>query len=108
MRPGATQLTVMPEAATSAARVLLQATMLERRALETPRFGMGWITPEDTMLMIRPEPRSRMPGAIAAVIVKMEATMAWNDAAHCPASTAVTGLGAGPPVLLMRMSIGSP
>ena len=60
MRPGITQLTVMPSRATSRDSVFDQPTSESLSALEIPRFGIGATTPELVFVMMRPQPRARM------------------------------------------------
>ena len=104
MRPGATQLTVMPAPATSAARVLAQPTTAARRAFEMPRLSIGWMTPEETTVMIRPKPRARIPGRAWRASRTALRNIASNCAVQVASAVSATGPGGGPPVLMTRMS----
>ena len=104
IRPGARQFTVTPSAATSLASVLAQPTRLSRIAFDTPRFGIGWTTPDDTTTMIRPWRRSRMPGRASRVRRTALRNMASNWAVQVASDVSVAGPGAGPPQLMIRIS----
>jgi hypothetical protein len=53
-----------------------QPTSESRRALESARFGMGAITPEEALVMIRPQWRSLIPGSTRSVMAMTERTRA--------------------------------
>ena len=65
MRPGRMTLTVMPSAAISPARVLENATRLDRSVLEMPSVGIGWTTPDEMAESVEEWRRfAREPGSI--------------------------------------------
>src|ERR1700742_4468335 len=97
MRPGRMTLAVMPCGATSRARGLDQPTSDRRSVLEMARLGIGAMTPEDVLVMIRPQPRSRMPGRTRSVSAITDSTMAWNWADQVWGETPAAGLGGGAP-----------
>ena len=66
VEPGNTLLTVMPLAASSAARVLAQLATAQRVVLETPRPAIGSFTEVEITLTMRPQPSRSMPGMTAS------------------------------------------
>src|SRR5215472_5063025 len=102
--PGARLLTVTPNGATSAERVLAIAVTPDRKALERRMFGIGWRTEMDVMFTIRPRPDSLRAGSAALV----SRTVLISVRLY-PVSQASTGVdskvpGGGPPALQTRIS----
>ncbi len=104
MRPGRIMLTVTPSAATSFDSDFDQPTSAERIAFERPRFGIGWITPDEPTVTIRPQPRSRIPGSSAWAMPMTRSTIMSNCFASTSRSASTMRPGGGPPVLATRMS----
>src|SRR4051812_33388497 len=104
MRPGTTTLTVMPSAATSRASVFDQPTSVERSAFDRPRSGIGITTPDDALVMTRPQRRRRMAGSTRSVIRVTDSTMARKCFSQTSDAVPVIGPGGGPPVMFTRMS----
>ena len=57
-----------PSPATSLAKVFDQPTRPARKPLDTARFGMGVMTPEEVLVTTRPQPRALIEGKTALVI----------------------------------------
>src|ERR1700693_1560262 len=74
-RPGSTRLTVMPSGATSRAKVFDHPAKAERSAFEMHRFGIGATTPEDALVMIRPQRFARKPGSTRSVMWIIDRTI---------------------------------
>jgi len=75
-RPGTTMFDVTPSRATSRESVLDHPTSVERRALEIPRLGIGAMTPEEVLVMMRPHFLARMEGSTASVMAITDRIMA--------------------------------
>src|ERR1700724_2751683 len=106
MRPGNTMLAVIPSRATSWANVLAQPTNERRSELERARLGIGVTTPDDALVMMRPQPRAFIPGSTRSVMAMIGSTMAWKCLLHRPGSWPAAGVGGGPPVILINTSTG--
>ena len=85
--------------ATSLASVFCQPTSAGRMALEMARFGIGSITPDEITEMIRPHPRSIMPGSARSARRTRPTNMPSNEARHCSDETPMAEPGGGPPEL---------
>src|SRR6478672_2461125 len=96
MRPGSTMLAVMPSRPTSRARVLDQPTSDSRNAFDMPRLGIGATTPDDVLVMMRPNFLARMPGSTRSVMAITDSTMLWKNLLHCSAGWLEAGVGGGP------------
>src|SRR5262245_22397190 len=104
MRPGTTQLTVMPQPATSFARLFDQPATDARTAFDCPRFGIGCSTPEETTVTTRPQPLARIGGSRRPVSSKMPIAIAWYQVRQESAWASRIEPGGGPPVLLISIS----
>src|SRR5690606_8361028 len=104
MRSGSRLLMVTLSRTTSLDMAFEKAVRPAREAVESPSISFGDFTMADVMLTMRPKPRSRLP-TTTAWISKMPLSMLLSTAAlhvawsHCPASP-----GAGPPLLVTKMS----
>jgi hypothetical protein len=67
-------------------------------------LGIGCSTPDETTVMTRPQPLSRIGGSSWRVSSKMPMAMAWYELRQAAASTCRIDPVGGPPVLLTRMS----
>ncbi len=94
----------MPCAATSAASVFDQPRSEERSAFEVARLAIGVTIPEEALVTIRPQPRSRMPGSASSVSAIGPSTIASNWRASSSGSRSAAVPGGGPPLLLTRIS----
>src|SRR4051812_40391762 len=69
------------------------------------KIGDWLTTPEEAMVRMRPQPRSRMPGSTRLVVSIRVTTMAWKCFSQSSAVTAEILPGGGPPLLFTRMSM---
>ncbi len=65
---------------------------------------MGWITPEETTDMIRPNLRSIMPGSVRSAMRTRPTNIMSQYCRHMSDETPAAGPGGGPPLLRTRMS----
>src|SRR6202047_2266195 len=100
MRPGSIIFAVIPSRATSRANVLDQPTSARRNELERPRFGIGATTPDEVLVIIRPQARAFMLGNTRSVIAMTESTIAEKCLLHRFGTWPAAGVGGGPPVIL--------
>src|SRR5690348_5700595 len=107
MRPGARQFTVMPSGATWSDRVLAQAVVALRTALDSIRFGIGCLTDDEVLTMTRPQRRCRMWGRHRRVSriadIRLRSTAAYQSSSVSESNMP----GFGPPALLNTILIAS-
>ena len=104
MRPGTTMLAVTPSAAISRASDFDHPTNASRSAFEIARFGIGAITPDEVLVMMRPHLRCRIAGNTRSATAIMESTISSKCRRHSPGSWSIAGVGGGPPVMLTTIS----
>ena len=105
IRPGTIMLTVMPSAARSVDSDLDHPTSAERSAFDSPRVGIGWTTPDEPTVTIRPQPAACIPGTTRDAICMTRRTIISNCFASTDRSASAIRPAGGPPVLAIRMSM---
>ena len=66
---------------------------------------MGVRTPLEALVMMRPHPRSRIPGSTASVIAMTETAMLVKNRYQSSGGCPDAGVGGGLPVMLTTISI---
>src|SRR5579884_1802418 len=104
MRPGARLLMRMPWGANSKDRVFVSATTPERNTLLRTRLGMGTLTPEVMMVMMRPHLCGSMRGTAPRMRRTALMRFWWKACSHCASVSWRADPWGGPPALATRMS----